>query len=81
MISHEIETYRTFTVWMILEETPTHWTCSVTFEGTDKIERAPIPPAFWWDADKRAMSALNFSIAMQYKARAVIDDWLASRKN
>jgi hypothetical protein len=80
MVSHEIEIYRTFRVWMILEETPTHWTCSVTFERTDTIEPGVVPLGFWWDADKRAVNALNFSMAMQYKARAVIDDWLASRK-
>ena len=79
MISHEIETYRGFRVRLILEETPTHWMCEVTFERTDSLGRHDVPTGFGKDADKSNVSALNFSIAMQSEARTLIDWWFANR--
>jgi hypothetical protein len=81
MISHDIETYRAIRVRMVLEETPTHWTCEITFERTDLIDLREVPPGFWKDADKYKVSALNFSIAMQHNARALIDEWLTPRNS
>jgi hypothetical protein len=77
MISHEIETYRDFRVRMILVETSAHWVCKITFERPNGTAHRDVPPGFRKDAKKSEVGALNFSMAMQYKARAMIDEWLA----
>ena len=77
MISHEIETYRDFRVRMILDETPTHWVCEITFERPAGTAHRDAPPGFGKNAKKSEVGALNFSMAMQYEARAMIDEWIA----
>jgi hypothetical protein len=79
MVSHEIEIYRGFHIRMSLKETRTQWVCEVGFAGWDKAQCESVPPEFKECADKSNVGALTFSIAMQNKARALIDDWLALR--
>jgi hypothetical protein len=77
MMSHEIETYRDFRVRILLAETPTHWLCEITFEQPNGAAHRDVPPAFGEDAKKSEVGALNFSMAMQSKARGTPDEWLA----
>jgi hypothetical protein len=80
MVSHEIETYGGFNVRMTLEETPTHWVCKIAFGKRDEKRHKAVPPEYEEYAEKSKMGALRFSIAMQSKARTLIDDWLAQRE-
>jgi hypothetical protein len=81
MILHEIETYREFRVRMTMDETRTQWMCEITFERLYETPHADVPPRIEKNANKSEVGALNFSMAMQHKARVLIDEWLASRKN
>ena len=79
MVSLEIETYRGFNIRMTWDGTPTHWLCKIAFGRGDGKGRKAVPPEFEEYADKAKVGALSFSMAMQSKARALIDDWLARR--
>ncbi len=79
MVSLEIETYRGFNIRMTWDGTPTHWVCKIEFGRWDAAWHKEVPPEFEETADKMVVGALSFSMAMQSKARALIDDWLARR--
>ncbi|TCG03256.1 hypothetical protein BZM27_49850 [Paraburkholderia steynii] len=72
MVSRDIETYRRFVVRIRLEQAG-----QVAFyrflRGPDERELAPVPPEFKCHADKESASALTFTVAMQPRARVVID--------
>lgn len=72
----EIETYRGFVVLMRLEQAGARLTCSVSFARSDGQEPREVPPAFAGHANKEKASALTLTVAMQTRARAVIDGWL-----
>ncbi len=79
MVAHEIEIYRGFHVRMTMTETRTHWVCNCAFVRWDGKGHKAVPPEFEETADKMEIGALSFCMAMQSKARALIDDWLAGR--
>ncbi|OUL80454.1 hypothetical protein CA603_31875 [Paraburkholderia hospita] len=80
MISYDIETYRGFVVRMQLEQSDAWLACTVTFARPERTECAPVPSQFECHTKKANVSALTFTVAMQTRARAVVDSWLEQQR-